>query len=85
MSLRESVFNFVLCALLFAGMSLWTVYTVLFGSEADKRLVLKLIILVGAIILSGEAVKHAGEDEFCAAGLLSVYALIMALGAIFAL
>jgi hypothetical protein len=85
MSWRESVFNFVLCALLFAVMYLWMAYTLLFGSEADKRLVLKLIILVGAIIISGEAVKHAGEEEFCAAGLLSVYALTMALGAIFAL
>jgi hypothetical protein len=85
MSWREAVFNVVICILLFAAGYAWTFYTIFFGGEADKRLVLKLIIMVGAIILAAEAVKHAGEDEFCAAALISVFALLMAFSAIFAL
>jgi FtsH-binding integral membrane protein len=85
MSWRNAVFNVVICALLFMAGFAWTIHTIFFGGEAEKRLVLKLIIMVGAIVVSAEAVRHAGEDEFCAAALLSVYALLMALGAIFAL
>jgi hypothetical protein len=85
MSWREAVFNVVVCMLLFVAGYAWTFYTIFFGGEANKRLVLKLIMMVGAIILAAEAFKHAYEEEFCAAALISVFALLMALAAIFAL
>jgi hypothetical protein len=85
MSWRSAVFNVVIYMLLFVAGFMWTFYTIFFGGEAEKRIVLKLIIIVGAIILAAEAVKHAGEEEFCVAALLTVYAWLMAFGAIFAL
>lgn len=85
MSWRGAVFNVMICTLLFMAGFAWIVYTFLFGSEDYRRLAVKFVMMVGAIILAGEAVKYASEDEFCVSALLSAFALLMALGAIFAL
>ncbi len=63
----------------------WILYTIFFGDETYRRLVVKLLLLVGAIALSAEAIKHADEEEWCVAALLSVFALLTALAAVFAL
>jgi apolipoprotein N-acyltransferase len=85
MSWRGAVLTVAICALLFLTGFAWILYTMVFGGEDYKRLAVKFVMLIGAIILSAEAVKHANEDEFCVAALLSSYAFLMTLGAIFAI
>jgi hypothetical protein len=64
---------------------MWYFYFIFLGGEAERRLILKVLLMVGAILLAGNAVRYAGEDEWCIAGLHSIFALLMALAAVFAL
>ena len=84
MSWREAVLNVVLCVLLFSAGYAWFFYTVMFGSEADRQLVVKALLFVGAVFLAVMGYRYAVDGGYCFAAILQVFALLMLLAAIFA-
>ncbi len=85
MSLREAALNVVVCMLIFLAGFAVTVNTMVFGSEAERRLVFKVVVVVAAILLALEALRFTFEGELCMAGMLGAFAVVMVLGAIFVL
>lgn len=85
MSWRGSVVDVVLCMLLFLAIFSWAFYTMFFGAEDYKRLIIKVVMIAVAIALIGESIKHVAEDQYCIAGMYNVYALFLVLAALFVL
>jgi hypothetical protein len=85
MSWHDSVIDVGLCVLLFLAVFSWAFYTMFFGAENYKHLVIKVVMITVAIALIGESIKHAAEMQYCIAGMYNVYALFLILAALFVL
>jgi hypothetical protein len=85
MSWREAALNVGVCMLIFLAGFAVAIHTMVFGSEADKRLVLKIAVAAAAVILALEALRFAFEGELCMAGMLGAFAVVVAVGAVFVL
>ncbi len=82
MSWREAALNVGVCMLIFLAGFAVAIHTMVFGSEADKRLVFKAVVVVAAVILALEAFRFVFEGELCMAGMLGAFAVVMAVGAV---
>ena len=78
----DTVFNIVVCTLLFLAGSTLLLFVIFLVDEYYKHLVFKALLFVGALILALQAVKYASQGKYCIAALLNVYALFMVFAAI---
>jgi len=50
-----------------------------------RHLIIKGMLFVAALVFAFEAVRYAVKGEYCVAGLLDAWALLMVIGAVVAL
>jgi hypothetical protein len=71
--------------LFFSSVLVWYYYVIFFGGGAMRHLIIKGMLFVVALVFAFEAVRYAVKGEYCVAGLLDAWALLMVIGAVVAL